>query len=84
MEVARIPTACKRLPWIISTRTARTRRAIRSERYFIHGIGHHVGLDVHDAYDPASPLEAGMVITVEPGIYFPEEGIGIRIEDWSW
>lgn len=50
-------------------------------KYFTHGLGHHVGLDVHDAFDPAAPLEAGMVITLEPGIYIPEEGIGIRIED---
>jgi Xaa-Pro aminopeptidase len=50
-------------------------------KYFTHGIGHHVGLEVHDANDPAVPLAAGMVITVEPGVYIPEEGIGIRIED---
>ena len=50
-------------------------------KYFTHGIGHHVGLDVHDAFDPALPLAANMVITVEPGLYIPEEGIGIRIED---
>jgi Xaa-Pro aminopeptidase len=50
-------------------------------KYFTHGLGHHVGLDVHDAHDPASPLEAGNVITLEPGLYIPEEGIGIRIED---
>lgn len=50
-------------------------------KYFIHGIGHQVGLEVHDASDPVLPLEAGMVITIEPGIYIPEEGIGIRIED---
>ncbi len=50
-------------------------------RYFTHGLSHHVGLEVHDASDPATPLEAGMVITVEPGIYIPEESIGIRIED---
>jgi len=50
-------------------------------KYFTHGIGHHVGLEVHDASDPAAPLEAGMVITVEPGLYIPEENIGIRIED---
>jgi Xaa-Pro aminopeptidase len=49
--------------------------------YFIHGLGHHVGLDVHDPTDFTKPLEAGMVITLEPGIYIPEEGIGIRIED---
>ena len=49
--------------------------------YFIHGTGHFVGLDVHDAGDYDKPLKAGVVITVEPGIYIPEEGIGIRIED---
>jgi Xaa-Pro aminopeptidase len=50
-------------------------------KYFTHGIGHHVGLEVHDASDPAMPLEPGMVITIEPGIYIPDEGIGVRIED---
>ena len=50
-------------------------------RYFIHGLGHHIGLEVHDAGDPNRPLEAGMVVTDEPGIYIPEEKIGVRIED---
>jgi Xaa-Pro aminopeptidase len=50
-------------------------------KYFIHGIGHHLGLDVHDANDPSLPLAAGMVITVEPGIYIPDEKLGVRIED---
>jgi Xaa-Pro aminopeptidase len=49
-------------------------------KYFTHGIGHHVGLDVHDA-SVESPLEEGMVITIEPGVYIPEEQLGIRIED---
>ena len=48
--------------------------------YFIHGIGHHIGLEVHDI-TPFGPLTAGSVITVEPGIYIPEEQIGVRIED---
>ena len=50
-------------------------------KYFTHGVSHHVGLDVHDATDFGQPLAEGNVITVEPGIYIPEENIGIRIED---
>jgi len=50
-------------------------------KYFTHGLSHHVGLDVHDPNDPNATLKAGMVITIEPGIYIPEENIGVRIED---
>jgi Xaa-Pro aminopeptidase len=49
--------------------------------YFIHGTSHHLGVDVHDKADYNLVLSAGMVITVEPGIYISEENIGIRIED---
>ncbi len=49
-------------------------------KYFTHGIGHQVGLEVHDP-NVDGPLEAGMVITIEPGIYIGEEKIGVRIED---
>jgi Xaa-Pro aminopeptidase len=48
---------------------------------FIHGFGHFVGLNVHDAGSNELPLPAGAVITVEPGIYLPERGFGVRIED---
>jgi Xaa-Pro aminopeptidase len=51
------------------------------DKYFIHGLGHHVGLNVHDASDPTAPLNKGMIFTLEPGIYIPEEKIGVRIED---
>jgi Xaa-Pro aminopeptidase len=50
-------------------------------KYFTHGVGHHVGLEVHDPVDSDPPLEPGMVITIEPGLYLPQERIGIRIED---
>jgi Xaa-Pro aminopeptidase len=50
-------------------------------KYFLHGLGHSVGIDVHDPYDPDKPFVAGSVFTIEPGIYIPEEKIGVRIED---
>jgi Xaa-Pro aminopeptidase len=50
-------------------------------KYFIHGLGHYVGLNVHDPGDYDVPLGPGMVFTIEPGIYIPEEKIGVRIED---
>ncbi len=53
-------------------------------KYFIHGLGHHVGLNVHDASDPEAPLGPGQVFTIEPGIYIPEENLGVRIEDDYW
>jgi len=50
-------------------------------KYFLHGLGHSVGINVHDPMDYSKPLDKGMVFTIEPGIYIPEEGIGVRIED---
>ena len=51
------------------------------DQYFIHGLGHYIGLNVHDDGDYKVPLAPGMVFTIEPGIYIPEENIGVRIED---
>jgi len=55
-------------------------RAAGFEDFFIHGIGHQLGLEVHDS-TPDGPLRPGMVLTIEPGIYIPAENIGIRLED---
>ncbi|SHM76819.1 aminopeptidase P family protein [Flavobacterium chilense] len=51
------------------------------KKYFMHGTAHHLGLDVHDVGLYSRPLEKGMVLTCEPGIYIPEEGIGCRLEN---
>ena len=50
-------------------------------KYLIHGVSHHIGLDVHDSIDKFKPFEPGMILTCEPGMYIREEGIGIRIEN---
>ena len=53
-------------------------------KYLYHGISHHLGIDVHDLGTRTAPVEAGMVFTVEPGIYIKEEGMGVRIENNVW
>lgn len=53
-------------------------------KYFYHGIGHHLGLDVHDIGTRNQEVKAGMVFTIEPGIYIEEEQMGIRIENNYW
>ena len=50
-------------------------------QYLIHGVSHHIGLDVHDSIDKFKPFAPGMILTCEPGLYIREEGIGIRIEN---
>jgi Xaa-Pro aminopeptidase len=53
-------------------------------KYLYHGISHHLGIDVHDLGTKVHPLQAGMLLTVEPGIYIEEEQMGIRIENNVW
>jgi Xaa-Pro aminopeptidase len=51
------------------------------DHFFIHGLGHYLGMDVHDVGNYAKPLQVGEVFTIEPGIYIKSENLGIRIED---
>ena len=51
------------------------------KKYFMHGTSHHIGLDTHDFGQLKAPMLPNMVFTVEPGIYIPEENLGIRLED---
>ena len=53
-------------------------------KYLYHGISHHLGLDVHDLGTRTEPIKAGMLFTVEPGIYIEEEQTGMRIENNVW
>lgn len=54
------------------------------DKYFVHGIGHFLGLDVHDIGDIHDPFSEGDIIAIEPGLYLPDEKIGVRIEDNYW
>jgi Xaa-Pro aminopeptidase len=51
------------------------------KQYFMHGVGHSMGLDVHDVTVTGEPMQAGWVMTVEPGIYLPKEGFAVRLEN---
>lgn len=59
-------------------------RGYDTEKAFPHGVGHYVGLDVHDIGSYESPLQEGDVITIEPGIYLEDEQLGVRLEDTYW
>lgn len=68
---------------LITTKQIReqTKDAPALKKYFMHGVGHPLGLDVHDVTHTVRPMQPGWVMTVEPGIYIPEEGFAVRLEN---
>ena len=68
---------------LITTKQIReqTKDAPAFKKYFMHGVGHPLGLDVHDVTHTVRPMQPGWVMTVEPGIYIPEEGFAVRLEN---
>lgn len=74
-------TSLYRIAWNYINSHGKDRSGKPLGPYFIHGLGHHIGLNVHDPGESCQPLEPGMVITIEPGVYIPDENLGVRIED---